>query len=82
MKPGDRVTVTNIDGKEAEGEIVRIHATTVSEYEVDFLDVEGATLLDYWRGEDVDPDAPVVTVALETAHYDYPADRLEVVDDG
>lgn len=80
MKTNDLVTVTNLDGETAEGEIVEIIATPVSEYKVDFLNHPDATLLDYWRGEDVDPDAPVVKVALSTGVYDYPADRVEVIE--
>lgn len=78
MKSGDPVRVTNLDGETAEGEIVEILATTVSEHEATFLEAEGATLYDYWRGADVDPDAPVVRVRLGESVYDYPADRVEV----
>lgn len=79
MQTGDRVHVTNLDGEVAEGEITAILATAVKDYEIDFLDHEDATLLDYWRGEDVDPTAPVVQVDLGGQTYDYPADRVEVV---
>jgi len=81
MKTGDHVRVTNLNGETAEGEIVRIRAETVAEATADFLDADGAVLLDYWRGVDVDPDAPVVEVALDTGVYDYPADRVEVLKD-
>jgi hypothetical protein len=81
MQPGDRVRVTNLDGETASASIVRIRAETVAEATADFLDADDAVLLDYWRGSDVDPDAPVVEVALGTGVYDYPADRVEVLDD-
>lgn len=81
MKPGDPVEVTNLDGETAEGTIETIHAETVAEYEIDFLDLDEATLFDYWRGADVDPDAPVVTVDLGGGSYDYPADRVRVLEE-
>jgi len=81
MRTGDEVVVRNVDGEAAEGEIVGILAERTADYEIDFLEAEDATLLDYWRGADVDPDAPVVQVALGTGVYDYPADRIEVLED-
>lgn len=81
MQTGDTVLVENIDGETAEGEVVTILADTVDEYPAEFLDADGATLYDYWRGIDVDPDAPVVEVRLGEDTYDYPADRLEVLDE-
>jgi hypothetical protein len=80
MKTGDPVVVENIDGETAQGEITAILATTVSEFEAEFLDVQGATVYDYWRGHGVDPDAPVVQVTLGDGVYSYPADRVEVLD--
>lgn len=79
MKTGDPVVVENIDGEQAEGEITAISATTVSEWSVEWLEAENATLYDYW-GEDGDPDAPVVQVTLGDGVYSYPADRVEVLD--
>lgn len=81
MKAGDQVTVTNIDNEEATGEIVEVTAHRTSEYEVDFLDVDGATLADYWRGQLEDPDCPVVRVQLGERTYDYPAERVEVMEE-
>lgn len=82
MKTGDPCRVENIDGETAEGTIVGILADSVDEHEADFLSADGATLYDYWRGAGVDPDAPVVQVDLGTGVYDYPADRVEVLEDG
>lgn len=82
MNPDDRVEVTNLDGETAEGELVERTDVTVEHYEISFIDNAGATLLDYWRGMDVDPDERVVRVELGSRTYDYPESRVEVVDDG
>lgn len=78
MQSGDPVTVTNLDGETAEGVIDEVTAWTAHEYEADWMDVDGATLLDYWRGKDVDPEEPVVNVDLDGSVYPYPASRVEV----
>lgn len=81
MKAGDPVEVTNIDGETTTGRIVEVTAHRTDEYEVDFLDTEGATLADYWRGVLDDPGCPVVRVELGTRTYDYPAEQVEVVEE-
>lgn len=81
MKTGDDVEVTNLDGETARGTIIEICAETVSERSATFLDADDATIFDYWRGQDVDPDAPVVRVGLGSGVYDYPADRISVLED-
>lgn len=81
MQTGDVVEVTNLDGETATGQIVEIDARMVSEYPANWMGPDDATLADYWRGEDIDPDAPVVVVLLGETAYPYPADRVEVLDE-
>jgi len=81
MQTGDTVLVENLDGETAEGEIVAILADSLDERDASWWD-DGRTLWDYWRGTDnVSPDSPVVQVNLGGTIYDYPADRVEVVDE-
>lgn len=80
MKAGDACVVRNLDGETADGTIVEIHAVTVSDKEAEWWGDGERTLFEYWRGADVDPDAPVVSVLLGEHIYEYPADRVEVVD--
>ena len=81
MDPGDPVRVTNLDGNTAEGTIDEIHWQTVEEYPAGWLDVKEATLMDYWRGHDVDPAETVVMVELGSRAYPYPESRVEVLED-
>lgn len=80
MQTGDVVQVTNMDGELAEGSIEEIHATTTSEWDSPTYLPEGTSLYEYWRGYDVGPDEPVVTVNLDGKTYDYPASRVEVLE--
>lgn len=80
MKAGDAVEVTNLDDETAEGELVEVTAYPTNAYAVDFLEADDATLADYWRGLLDDPGCPVVRVDLGTGVYDYPAERVEVVE--
>lgn len=82
MNEGDEVRVTNLNGETAEGTIDEVLDVTVDEYEPSYVSVEGATLWNYWRGEDVDRDEQVVVVELGGREYDYPESRVEVVGDG
>lgn len=82
MKAGDAVRVHNLNGETARGEIYRVTAVTVEEVNADWMDADGATLADYWRGYGVDEDDPIVKVRLGNSKkvYDYPASRVEVLD--
>lgn len=85
MKTGDAVEVTNPDGETAEGEILVIHPGPASEWRPDFIAehddyTNDASLWDYWQRK-TDPDAPVIQVALSGGVYDYPADRVRVLED-
>lgn len=81
MNEGDEVRVTNLDGETAEGTVHSIRDEVVDGYAPSWIAVEGATLWDYWRGEDVLPDEQVVVVELGTGTCDYPESRVEVVED-
>lgn len=80
MQPGDPVEVTNIDGETAEGRVVEVLDEPADERDAPFLDADGATLVDYWRGTDVEAHETVVRVELGTGTFDYPESRVEVVE--
>lgn len=82
MKKGGAVRVRNLDGETAEGEFVEAYDATVDEWEIPYVDHDGATLMDYWRGTDVEPDEAVLCIELEGSCYDYPESRVEVIEDG
>lgn len=81
MKTGDDVVVTNLNGETAEGRIVEVLADRCDERPADFLEAEGYTLADYWHPHLDNPGCPVVRVELGTRTYDYPAERVEVVEE-
>lgn len=81
LREGADVRVRNLDGEDAEGVVEEVTAHRTNEYEVDFLDVDGATLADYWRGALEDPECPVIRVRLGERTYDYPAERIEVIEE-
>jgi hypothetical protein len=78
MYQGDPVLVTNIDGEQAEGEVVRVYDEPVSEVEAPYLNADSATVYDYWRGHGVDPDERTVSVLVGERMYDYPESKVEV----
>lgn len=84
MEPDTDVTVTNLDGETARGRVVEVLDEPADEREAPFLDADGATLVDYWRGTDVAATERVVRVELGQGVYDYPESRVEPVeaDDG
>jgi hypothetical protein len=81
MNAGDEVVVRNLDDEEAHGVVEAVLDEEVDEAAAPFLDPDGATLLDYWRGAGVPADDRVVRVDLGAGVYDYPESRVEVVDD-
>lgn len=80
MKEGDSVTVRNLDDEQADGTIQTIHDETVDEVTAEWWGDGERSLYEYWRGTEVSPSDPVVTVQLGDREYDYPASRVEVLD--
>jgi len=78
MEPDDKVIVTNIDGEEAHGRVVKILDDDVGEKDAPYLIADGTTLVNYWWGTDVKADERVVRVDMGLATYDYPESRVEV----
>jgi len=81
MDPGDPVTVSNLGGETAEGEVVALPEIALDEVMATWWG-DDRSLWDYWRGADgVSPDDLVVQVRLGDTTYDYPATRVEARDD-
>lgn len=81
LDEGVRVQVRNLDDEVADGRVDAVLEETVGERSAPFMSVDGASLLDYWRGTDVTTDDRVVRVDLGTGVYDYPESRVEVLEE-
>jgi hypothetical protein len=80
ITPQTEVAVRNMDGTITGGTVVAVHDTPVDEWPADFMEADGATLHDFWRGTGVDAGEAVVTVDIDGKEYDYPESRVEVLE--
>lgn len=58
FSPGDHVIVENLDGEESDAVVVGYQDALAGEHTVD----GNKTIVEYWRGYDIDDDEPVVAI--------------------